>query len=92
MREIARPAALAACALSTTALAASSPQLTATPRPVGFGQTPTITGTRWSVNEFCKRRVRLSLRSAENAFTIATAAVAGDGAAYVRRSLGIRIR
>ena len=89
MRE--RVAAIAAAAVagvalgaSATAPAASGPHLSAKPNPVDFGQTLTIKGRGWPVIEFCKRRVRLSLQSAQNSFVIGRPTIADNGR-FVRR-------
>ena len=57
----------------------SAPTLSARPNPVNFGQTVVITGRRWPVIEFCSRNVRLSLRSAQNAFPLGTKRVRLNG-------------
>jgi hypothetical protein len=57
----------------------SGPTLTAAPNPVNFGQTVVIKGRRWPVIEFCSRTVRLSLRSAQNAFPLGTKRVRLNG-------------
>jgi hypothetical protein len=50
--------------------AVASQRVTARPNPVDFGETLVIRGKGWPVIEFCSRTVRLSLRSAQNAFRI----------------------
>jgi hypothetical protein len=55
------------------------PTLSAAPNPVNFGQTVVIKGKRWPVIEFCSRTVRLSLRSAQNAFPLGTKRVRVNG-------------
>ena len=73
-------ATLAASALwIATAPAASGPHLSAKPNPVDFGQTLTIRGRGWPVIEFCKRRVRLTLKSAQNAFVIGRPTIKENG-------------
>jgi hypothetical protein len=72
-------AVLAACALATPAPAAAAPRVTATPNPIPFGKTLTVKGRGWPVIEFCSRTVRLSLRSAQNAFRIGTDRVGPNG-------------
>lgn len=57
------------------ALASAGPRLSARPNPVSFGRPLTIAGHGWPVIEFCERKVRLSLRSPQNVFTIGTARV-----------------
>ena len=46
---------------------------------MNFGQTVVIKGKRWPVIEFCSRTVRLSLRSAQNAFPLGTKRVRLNG-------------
>ena len=86
MRKIALafPVVAAALALATTAPAASGPRVSAAPNPVSFGQTLTITGKRWPVIEFCKRRVLLRLKSSQNTFTVGHALIKHNGR-FVRR-------
>jgi hypothetical protein len=86
MRKIAlASAAAAALALATTASeAASGPTISASPNPVSFGQTQTIRGKHWPVIEFCKKRVRLTLRSSQNAYFVGHATIADNGS-FVRR-------
>lgn len=57
----------------------SGPSLSAAPNPVNFGQTVVIKGKRWPVIEFCSRTVRLSVRSAQNAFPLGTERVRLNG-------------
>ncbi len=78
---VAVTAALAAAVLAPAAKApaADGPRLQATPDPVRFGETLTVRGRGWPVNEFCSRRVRLSLRSDQNAFPLGTARVRESG-------------
>lgn len=57
------------------ARASVGPRLSASPNPIGFGRPLTIAGHGWPVIEFCERRVRLSLRSPQNALPIGTARV-----------------
>jgi hypothetical protein len=64
---------------SATASALPGTSLSAAPNPVNFGQTVVITGKRWPVIEFCSRTVRLSLRSAQNAFPLGTKRVRLNG-------------
>jgi hypothetical protein len=86
MRKIALafPAAAAALTLASAAPAASGPQLSATPNPVHFGQTLTITGKRWPVIEFCKKRVLLTLKSSQNSVLVGHALIKDNGR-FVRR-------
>jgi hypothetical protein len=66
-------------ASSATASSLPGTSLSAAPNPVNFGQTVVITGKRWPVIEFCSRTVRLSLRSAQNAFPLGTKRVRLNG-------------
>jgi hypothetical protein len=63
--------AVIAC-LAPAAPAAAKPRISASPNPVAFGETLVVKGRGWPVIEFCSRRVRLSLRSAQNALRIGT--------------------
>jgi hypothetical protein len=58
--------------------AAGGPRLSASPDPVRFGETLVVKGRGWPRIEFCKRRVRLSLRSDQNAFPIGRAKIRDD--------------
>src|SRR3954449_2235771 len=85
MRKIALASGIAALALATTASqAASGPTISASPNPIGFGQTQTIRGKHWPVIEFCKRRVRLTLKSTQNQFFVGHATI-NTGGSFVRR-------
>jgi hypothetical protein len=68
-----------AAASAAVGSAQSGPSLSAAPNPVNFGQTVVIKGKRWPVIEFCSRTVRLSLRSAQNAFPLGTKRVRLNG-------------
>ena len=57
-------------AVVSPAVASAKPRVTASPNPVRFGETLVVKGRGWPVIEFCSRRVRLSLRSDQNAFRI----------------------
>jgi hypothetical protein len=72
MRRLALTLALAAAAaaIPATAPAADAPFLRAAPRPVHFGETLVIKGRAWPVIEFCRRNVRLALRTEQNEFLI----------------------
>ena len=65
MRRIALPLALAAL-LAASAPAAAAPRITVSPRAVAHAATQTVKGRGWPVIEFCSRRVRLQLVSAQN--------------------------
>jgi hypothetical protein len=80
MLKLTVPLALAAClALVTTAGAAKQTTLTVTPKVADFGEKVTIKGTGWPRIEFCKPRVRLSLRSDQNRYRIGIAKVRRNG-------------
>jgi hypothetical protein len=78
MRRIIPALAAVAC-LAAAAPAAAAPHLAAAPNPVNFGQVLTIEGKGWPVIEFCQRRVRLSLVSAQNSFVIGTVRIRDSG-------------
>jgi hypothetical protein len=65
--------------LATPGSASAAPTVKARPSVVGFGETLTIRGSGWPVIEFCSRNVRLSLRSAQNAFRIGTVRTRTNG-------------
>jgi hypothetical protein len=62
-----------------TAPAAAKQSITASPNPVDFGETLVVKGKGWPVIEICSRTVRLSLRSAQNAFPIGKVKVRANG-------------
>jgi hypothetical protein len=68
-----------AAGVAVAAPATAAPRLTAAPSTVRFGQALTIRGTGWPVIEFCRRTVRLSLKSAQNAFVIKRVRVRRSG-------------
>ena len=78
---------LLAAAVSLGALAvlcapgagATSPRLTLRPNPVSFGEELVVRGRNWPRIEFCRRKVRLSLRSDQNALPIGKAPVSRRG-------------
>ena len=78
MRRIACVTVLAAC-LATAAPAAAEPRISVAPNPVERDQAQTATGRGWPVIEFCKRRVRISLRSDQNAIRLGFAPVRTNG-------------
>jgi hypothetical protein len=59
--------------------AASGERVTASPRPVHFGQTLTVRGSGWPVIEFCRRKVKLTLTTSQQAFRIGAARVSDEG-------------
>jgi hypothetical protein len=72
----------ATCALTgvpATAGAAAGPALRVAPKTVAFGHTVHISGRHWPVIEFCRPRVHLSLRSAQNVVPIATVRIRSSG-------------
>jgi hypothetical protein len=64
---------------SATAMVPGPPFLSAQPNPVHLGDPVTITGRQWPVIEFCTRRVRLRLESAQNAVLIGFVRVRDNG-------------
>jgi hypothetical protein len=82
-RSLVTTAAVAVAVLSPAATAsapaAAGPRLSAAPNPVRLGETLTVRGRGWPVIEFCSRRVRLSLRSDQNAFRIGSVRVRASG-------------
>jgi hypothetical protein len=52
--------------------ASAKARVSADPNPVSFGETLLVKGRGWPVIEFCRRTLRLSLRSDQNAFRIGT--------------------
>ncbi|HWT21961.1 MAG TPA: hypothetical protein VN213_00490 [Solirubrobacteraceae bacterium] len=72
-------AVLALAGVAPPAPAAAAPRLSATPDPVRFGEVVTVSGRGWPVIEFCARRVRLVLRSAQNELGLGFARVRASG-------------
>jgi hypothetical protein len=66
-------------ALVLAAPAAAKPRISVSPNPVDHDQSQTVKGRGWPVIEFCKRTVRISLRSTQNAVTLGTAHVRRSG-------------
>jgi hypothetical protein len=64
---------------SASAMVPGPPFVTAQPNPVHLGHTVTIRGRQWPVIEFCTRRVRLRLESAQNAVLIGFGHVRDNG-------------
>ena len=61
------------------AAAAAVPRLTVTPSTVALGSPTVIAGRGWPVIEFCKRTVRLTLRSDQNAVALAVIRIRDNG-------------
>jgi hypothetical protein len=59
--------------------AANRARVSATPSTVRFGHVQTVSGHQWAVNEFCRRTVRLTLRSAAGSVPLGTARVRDNG-------------
>ena len=78
MRLITCLTLVAAC-LAAAAPAAAAPRISVAPNPVDREQTQTVRGRGWPVIEFCKRRVRITLRSDQNAVRLGFAAVRSSG-------------
>jgi hypothetical protein len=72
-------AVLLVAVLAGAAPAAAKQSIAVSPNPVHFGETQVVAGKGWPVIEFCSRTVRLSLRSAQNAFRIGTVRVGERG-------------
>ena len=79
MRRLACTVVALARLAATPALAEAKQRIVATPPVVAFGKTLTVRGAGWPVIEFCSRRVRISLRTSQNAVRIGTATVATTG-------------
>ena len=71
-------AAVALC-FACAAVAVAQQKVTASPRPVHFGQTLTVRGSGWPVIEFCRRKVKLTLTTSQQAFRIGAARVSDEG-------------
>jgi hypothetical protein len=80
-RRLALASSLLALALlgSLAPGAGAAQRVTASPNPVDRGDTLVVRGAGWPVIEFCSRRVRLSLRSAQNSFGIGSTRVRLNG-------------
>jgi hypothetical protein len=78
MRKLVLIPCVVALAAPATA-AAGPPFLKVTPNRIHLGDTTTIKGTEWPVIEFCKRRVRLRLETAQNAVLIGFTRVKDNG-------------
>lgn len=67
-------------ALAPAALGAGiKRRISATPSTVRFGHVQTVVGHQWTVNEFCRRTVRLTLRSGTKTVDLGTARVRDSG-------------
>jgi hypothetical protein len=71
--------AVLAAAAPAGAERGAAPRLTATPARVAFGTPVSVRGSGWPVIEFCRRRVRLSLDSDQNAFVLGFARIRVTG-------------
>ena len=79
MRKLIPLVTAAAVAVPAAAASAAPPFLKVTPNRIHLGETTTITGTQWPVIEFCKRRVRLRLKSDQNAVLIGFSHINDNG-------------
>lgn len=70
---------MTAVAIALAMLAGAAPQLSVSPNPVDHDQTQIVRGRDWPVIEFCKRRVRISLRSDQNVARLGFARVRASG-------------
>jgi hypothetical protein len=68
-----------ALSAGASAMVPGPPFVTAQPNPVHLGHAVTIRGREWPVIEFCTRRVRLRLESAQNAVLIGFVHVRDNG-------------
>jgi hypothetical protein len=78
VRRLACISALAIAA-ALPAAAEARQRIVATPPIVPFGKTLTVRGSGWPVIEFCRRRVRITLRTSQQLFPIGTARVKDNG-------------
>src|SRR3954470_19271247 len=78
MRRLACTSALLIVA-ALPAVAEARQQIVATPPIVPFGKALTVRGSGWPVIEFCRRRVRIVLRTSQQLFPIGTARVKDNG-------------
>jgi hypothetical protein len=78
VRLIACSTVIAAC-LAGASPALAAPRISVSPNPVDSEATQTVRGRGWPVNEFCSRRVRISLRSDQNAVRLGFARVRRSG-------------
>lgn len=59
--------------------AGARPHVSASPSPVGVNEVQTLKGRGWPVIEFCRRHVRLTLKSAQNEVLIGFPRVRRNG-------------
>ena len=79
MRRLASTLVALLALAAAPALAEAKQRIVATPPVVAFGTPLTVRGSGWPVIEFCSRRVRISLRTSQNALRIGTSTVATTG-------------
>lgn len=72
-------ALIATAGVAPVAHGAAGPRLTVTPSTVALGSPTVIAGRHWPVIEFCRPTVKLTLRSAQNAVTLAVLRIRDDG-------------
>jgi hypothetical protein len=68
-----------AASLVVAAPAAAAPRISASPKAVDRDAEQTVKGRGWPVIEFCRRRVRISLRSDQNAVRLGSTRVRPSG-------------
>jgi hypothetical protein len=68
-----------AASLVVAAPAAAAPRISASPKGVDRDAEQTVKGRGWPVIEFCRRRVRISLRSDQNAVRLGSTRVRANG-------------
>ena len=68
-----------AAVLLSAAPAVAAPRISVAPNPVDRDETQVVKGRGWPVIEFCKRRVRISLRSDQNVARLGFARVRLSG-------------
>ena len=78
MRRIACLIVLAAC-LVPAAPALAAPRIDVSPRTVDRDQTQVVKGRGWPVIEFCKRRIVVKLKTAQNRARLGSARVRRSG-------------
>jgi hypothetical protein len=70
---------LTGASLAAPGTAAAAQTITVSPKTVARNAIQTVHGAGWPVIEFCSRTVRVSVRSAQNAVTIAQRHVGDNG-------------